>query len=80
MDSSVNSDLLLPRRRTWRERNDGPAVALLAAPALLFTTLLFLYPLWNLIQLSFNLPHFGVDSSPAPLTLGPRSGRLQFAC
>jgi putative spermidine/putrescine transport system permease protein len=60
MDCPVES-VLLPRWRAWRERNDGSAVALLAAPALLFITLLFLYPLWNLIQLSFDLPHFGVE-------------------
>jgi putative spermidine/putrescine transport system permease protein len=61
MDRPVTSVLLLPGRRAWRERNHALAVALLAAPALLFTALLFLYPLWSLIGLSFDLPHFRVD-------------------
>jgi putative spermidine/putrescine transport system permease protein len=62
MDRSVAS--ALPQagqnvpRPDQRERNRGFAVAVLAAPALLFMVLLFLYPLWNLIGLSVDLPHF----------------------
>jgi putative spermidine/putrescine transport system permease protein len=62
MDRPVASILLLPGRRTRRERNRALAVALLATPALLFTVLLFLYPLSNLIGLSLGLPNFRAES------------------
>jgi ABC-type spermidine/putrescine transport system permease subunit I len=61
MDRPVAGVLPLPGRRPRRERNQALVVALLAAPALLFTVLLFLYPLSNLIGLSLGLPNFGVE-------------------
>ena len=65
MDRSVAGLLPLAgqiaRSENARERRRALAIALLAAPALLFIALLFLYPLWNLIGLSVDLPHFGLQ-------------------
>jgi putative spermidine/putrescine transport system permease protein len=49
------------RRERVGERRRAIAVALLAAPALIYVALLFLYPLWNLVGLSLGLPHIGFD-------------------
>jgi putative spermidine/putrescine transport system permease protein len=46
----------------WGERRRAAAVALLAAPALIYVALLFFYPLWNLVGLSLGLPHIGFAS------------------
>lgn len=43
-----------------RQRRQALALALLAAPAVAFVALLFLYPLSNLIGLSLDLPHFAL--------------------
>ena len=61
MDRPVAGVLAPQGRRTRRERNQALAVALLASPAMLFIVLLFLFPLWNLIELSFDLPHFRME-------------------
>ena len=48
------------RQERARERQRGLLSALLVAPAGAFVALLFLYPLWNLVGLSFDLPQFGL--------------------
>ena len=48
------------RQERARERRRGLLSALLVAPAVAFVALLFLYPLWNLVGLSFDLPQFGL--------------------
>jgi putative spermidine/putrescine transport system permease protein len=47
------------QQESARERRRAIAVALFAAPALIYVALLFLYPLWNLVGLSLGPPHIG---------------------